>query len=148
MVGFSHGKFRVALLTPNASLLDCRAGSVVLPAQDGYLGILRNHCPLMCMLGQGIMQVRDIADRPDAFFVVEGGFAQVSENEVTVLAYEVTTFEGRDEQAIDDLLRHARSVLAGHEYLRTQQEAIDYSKAQLIVRMAEMAGVKLAVERE
>ncbi|HDS85274.1 MAG TPA: ATP synthase F1 subunit epsilon [Phycisphaerales bacterium] len=148
MVGLSRGKFRVVLLTPQAGLLDCRAGSVVLPGYDGYLGILRNHCPMLGTVSRGIMQVREIPGRADAFFVVEGGFVQVSENHVTVLAYEATTFEGQDEKSIEEMLYHARSVVAGHEYIRSQQEAIDYDKARLIVRMAEMADVKLAAEKE
>lgn len=147
MVGLSHGKFRVVLLTPRASLLDCRAGSLMLPGNDGYFGVLRNHCPMLCTLDRGIMQVREIPGRPDAFYVVEGGFAQVAENHVTVLAYEVTTFEGQDEKAIEKMLYQARSVVAGQDYIRTQREAFDYDKAKMIVRMAEWAGIELAAEK-
>lgn len=148
MVGLSRGKFRVILLTPKAGLLDCRAGALVLPGHDGYFGVLRNHCPMLCTLSRGIMQVREIPDRADAFFLVEGGFAQVSENHVTILAYEVTTFEQQDEKTTEELLYHARSVVAGQDYIRTQQEAFDLDKARLVVRMAELAGIQLAVEKD
>ncbi len=143
MVGLSHGKFQIGLLTPKAQLLACRCGSVVLPAHDGQLGILRNHSPMLAELGFGIMQVREITDRPnDAFFIINGGFVRVSENHVTVLAYEVTTFEGMDEQAIEQLVSHAQSVVAGQDYIRTQQESIDHKKAKYIVQMAEMASIR------
>jgi F-type H+-transporting ATPase subunit epsilon len=148
MVGLSHGKFRVVLLTPKASLLDCRVGSLVLPGNDGYFGVLRNHCPMLCTLERGIMQVREIPDRADAFYVVEGGFVRVSENHVTVLAYEVTTFEGQNEKAIEQMLYHAHSVAAGQEYIRSQQQAIDVQKARLIVQMAKLAGIELAAEQQ
>lgn len=148
MVGLSLGKFRVALLTPKASLLDCRAGSLVLPGNDGYFGVLRNHCPMLGTLSRGIMQVREIPGRSDAFFVVEGGFVRVAENHVTVLAYEVTTFEEKDEKTIEKILYHARSVAAGQAYIRSQQDAIDVDKARLIVHMAELAGIQLAVEKD
>lgn len=141
MVGLSWGKFRIVLLTPTARLLECRCGSVVLPAHDGQVGILRNHCPMLSELGFGIMQVREIADRPDAFFIINGGFVRVSENHVTVLAYEVTTFEGMDAEAVEQLVSHAHSVVAGQDYIRTQQEAIDHQKAKYIVRMAELASM-------
>ena len=129
-------------MTPRASLLDCRAGSLMLPGNDGYFGVLRNHCPMLGTLDRGIMQVREIPGRADAFFVVEGGFVQVVENHVTVLAYAATTFEGKDEKTIDAMLRGARSVVAGQDYIRSQQEAIDYGKARMIVRMAELAGIE------
>ncbi len=144
MVGLSRGKFRVVLLTPKAKLLECRCGSVVLPAHDGQLGILRNHCPMLSELGFGIMQVREITERPDAFYIIDGGFIRVSENHVTVLAYDVTTFEGMEDVQVEQLVSHARSVVAGQEYIRTQQEAIDQKKAKLIVQMAEMIAASVS----
>lgn len=131
-------------MTPKAKLLEARVGSVVLPAHDGQMGIMRNHCPLLAELGFGIMQVHEIADRPDAFFVLEGGFVRVSENHVTVLAYDVVTFEGMEKKEIESLVSQARSVVAGQEYIRTQQEAIDQKKAKMIVQMAEMASIEVA----
>ena len=141
MVGFSYGKFHIVLLTPKARLLDCRCGSLVLPACDGQLGILRNHCPLLSELGFGIMQVHEIPDRPDAYYIIDGGFVRASENHVTVLAYEVITFEGMAKKDTEQLISHAHSVVAGQDYIRTQQEAISQKKARFIVRMAEMASM-------
>lgn len=143
MVGIAKGKFRVVLMTPKAKLLECRCGSLILPAHDGQLGIMRNHCPLLSELGQGVMQVHEVVDREDAYFVLEGGFVRVSENHVTVLAYDVITFEGMDEKARQELLSQAQSVVAGQDYIRTQQEAIDQRRAGFILRMAEMASVRM-----
>ncbi|MHC4552866.1 MAG: ATP synthase F1 subunit epsilon [Planctomycetota bacterium] len=130
-------------MTPKAKLLEARVGSVVLPVHDGQMGIMRNHCPMLAELGFGIMQVHEMADRPDAFFVLEGGFVRVSENHVTVLAYDVTTFEGLDKKETETMVSHARSVVAGQEYIRSQTEAIDLKKAKFIVQMAEMAAVEM-----
>lgn len=145
MVGISYGKFRVVLLTPKAKLLDCRCGSVILPAHDGQLGVLRNHCPLLSKMGFGIMQVCEIPDRPDAFFIIHGGFIRISENYMTALAYDVITFEGKDPQTVEAMISQAQSVIAGQEYIRTQQGAIDIKKAKFIVHMAELASVRTSV---
>ncbi len=142
MVGLSRGKFRVVLLTPKAKLLEARVGSVVLPAHDGQMGILRNHCPTLAELGFGIMQVRQIADRPDAFYIIEGGFVRISENHVTVLAYAVTTFEGKRSEEVDSMISLAHSVVAGQEYIRSQQESISRKKAEYIIQMAELAAAQ------
>jgi F0F1-type ATP synthase epsilon subunit len=103
---------------------------------------------MLSTLKKGIMQVREIPDRADAFFVVEGGFVRVSENHVTVLAYDVITFEGQNAKTSEQMLSHARSVVAGQEYIRTQQDAIDNQKARLIVRMAELAGIEPVIEHD
>jgi len=141
MVGLGYGKFRIVLLTPKAKLLDARVGSVVVPAHDGQMGILRNHCPTLAKLGFGMMEVREIADRPDAFYIIEGGFVRISENHVTVLAYDVTTFEGKDPKEIEAMVSRAQSVVAGQEYIRTQQESIDRRKAEFITKMADLASI-------
>lgn len=142
MVELSHGKFRIVLLTPKAKLLECRCGSVVLPAHDGQLGILRNHCPMLSKLGFGIMQVHEVVDRSDAYFILNGGFVRVSENHITVLAYEVTTFEGMSPEHVEQLVHEAESVVAGQDYIRTQQDVLDQKKAKFIVKMAEMAAIR------
>lgn len=142
MVGFSQGKFQITLLTPKAKMLECRCGSVVLPACDGQLGVLRNHCPILSQLGYGILQVHEIVDRSDAYFILTGGFVRVSENNVTVLAYDVTTFEGMPEEEVEQMISDARSVLAGQDYIRSQQDVIDHKKAQFIIQMAEMASLR------
>jgi len=143
MVGLAHGKFRIVLLTPKAQLLNVRAGSLVLPAFDGQLGILRNHSPMLSELGFGIMQVHEIADRSDAFFIINGGFVRVSENHVTVLAYEVTTFEGKDDESVESMVSHAHSVMAGQDYIRTHQDAIDQKLAGAIIQMAQLASIQM-----
>ncbi|MHC5082394.1 MAG: ATP synthase F1 subunit epsilon [Planctomycetota bacterium] len=146
MVGISRGKFKVVLMTPKAKLLDHRVGSLVLPVHDGQLGILRNHCPMLSELGFGILQVREMVDRPDAFYVIDGGFVRASENHVTVLAYDVTTFEGLDKKETEEMVSHAHSVVAGQEYIRSQQDAMDLKKAKFIVQMATMASIEMPSE--
>lgn len=148
MVETVRGKFQIVLLTPRAKLLETRAGSLVVPAHDGQLGILRNHSPMLTELGFGIMQVREIASRPDAFFIIEGGFVRVSENHVTVLAYDVTTFEGKDKQQTEKMLSQAQSAVAGQEYIRTQQQAMDQRRAKYIVQMAELMQAPSAAVQE
>lgn len=144
MVGISKGLFRVILQTPKAKLLDCRAGSLIIPAHDGQWGILRNHCPLLAKLSLGILQVREIPDRLDAYYILEGGFIRATENHVTVLAYDVITFEGMEKEEILNMVSEARSIVVGQEYIRTQKKEVDAEHARLIVRMADLWGVERA----
>ena len=142
MVGIStRTLFHVTLLTPRAKLLDCRAGGVVIPCSDGQMGILRNHCPLLTGLAQGIMQVLGIPDRLNAFYVIDGGFARFSENNLLVMAYDVITFEGLAPEKVQDMISQAKAAVVSAEYIKTQFQRVDKSRNQLIVRMAEMASL-------
>jgi ATP synthase F1 epsilon subunit len=143
MVRISTGTFRFVLMTPQGTLIDCRTGSLMFPAHDGMQGVLRNHAPLLCKIGLGILQVRDIHDREDAFFLVNSGFARISENNITVLSHDVTTFEGLDKEQAEEMLSEAKSHVAGGAYFTAQTgQKVDLQKAKFIVKMAEMAIVQ------
>ncbi len=142
MVGLGTGIFRCVLLMPEGSLLDCKASAVSLPGHDGSLGILRNHAPMLCKLGMGIMAVRDIAGREDAFFFIDGGFARVSENSLTVLAYDVVSFEHMEDAEIEDLVSKARETVVGQAYIRQQKDQqMTHERAKLLVKLAELTGI-------
>ncbi len=141
MVQLSRGTFRCVLLTPGGKLLDCKAGALVLPAHDGLRGVLRNHAPMLCKLGVGIMEVREIAGRGDAFFLVDGGFARISENFVTVLAHEVTTFEGIERDEAEKIVSKARSIVVGGAYIRMQIGAGDAERAKQLVKLARLSSI-------
>lgn len=79
---------RVTVISPEAAVFDGEADAVIVPGFDGELGILPNHAPLMTTLGSGVLTVRvgDVATR----FRVQGGFLQVVQNSVRILAEHVS----------------------------------------------------------
>lgn len=78
---------RVTVISPEASLFDGEAEAVVAPAYDGQVGILPNHAPFMTLLGSGVLTVRHQA--ATSRFTVSGGFLQVVDNTVRVVAEQV-----------------------------------------------------------
>lgn len=74
----------VHVISPERTVYDDQADSVVVPAWDGELGVLRGHAPLMAVLGSGVMRVTRAGTTQS--FHVEGGFLQVVDNVVTVLS--------------------------------------------------------------
>jgi F-type H+-transporting ATPase subunit epsilon len=74
---------QLSVITPERQVLDQAADEVVIPAHDGELGVLPQRAPLMCELGIG--QMRFTAAGKTTRLFVDGGFAQVYDNKVTVL---------------------------------------------------------------
>ncbi|MBW7933855.1 MAG: hypothetical protein H3C62_09645 [Gemmatimonadaceae bacterium] len=66
---------KVSVVSPEATLYEGDATSVVAPAFDGEVGILPSHAPMITVLGQGT----------PARFAVSGGFVQVVDNVVRVV---------------------------------------------------------------
>jgi F-type H+-transporting ATPase subunit epsilon len=74
---------RCVVVTPERALLDETADFVALPMYDGELGVLPGRAPLIGRLGCGELRIRrgTTVER----YYVDGGFAQIRTNEVTVL---------------------------------------------------------------
>jgi F-type H+-transporting ATPase subunit epsilon len=142
MVGLTSSVFQISFFTPQGRLFEGKAGSLIIPGYDGQWGVLRNHCPMLCVLGFGLVRIEQVVDRPNAYFIVNGGFLRVNENTATVLAYDVTTFEKMEPAKAKDLLAQARSIIHGGEYISSQtDEVMDFRKAALIVRMGQYARI-------
>ena len=74
---------RVVVVTPERTEVDRVADSVVLPMYDGELGIQRGRAPLIGRLGYGEMRLQTAAGTEE--FFIDGGFAQVESDVVSVL---------------------------------------------------------------
>jgi F-type H+-transporting ATPase subunit epsilon len=73
----------VRVITPDKIVWDDKVQEVILPSTTGQLGILTGHAPLLTALDVGVMRVKPGKDWKA--IAVMGGFAEVENNEVTVL---------------------------------------------------------------
>ena len=78
----------VALVTPEATVFEGEAESVVVPAWDGEVGILRGHAPMMALLGDGEMRITGAGGTQR--FHVSGGFVEVAGDVVSVMSERAT----------------------------------------------------------
>jgi F-type H+-transporting ATPase subunit epsilon len=70
--------------TPERQLISQAVQQVELPGRNGHIGILPDHAPLLGMLGAG--QITYSGGGETRPIVVSGGFIEVLNNEVRVLA--------------------------------------------------------------
>lgn len=75
----------VVVISPEATVFEGEAESVIAPAWDGEIGILRGHAPLMALLGSGDLRVTTSRGATERFHV-RGGFMQVVDDVVTILS--------------------------------------------------------------
>lgn len=78
---------KVSVVSPEATLFEGEASSVVAPAFDGEVGILPSHAPMITVLGQGTLRVNGATNLR---FTVSGGFVQVVDDNVRVVTEEAT----------------------------------------------------------
>lgn len=73
----------VRVVAPDKTVWDSAAEEVILPSTTGQLGILTGHAPLLTALDTGVMRVR--VSREWTAIALMGGFAEVEDDEVTIL---------------------------------------------------------------
>jgi F-type H+-transporting ATPase subunit epsilon len=78
------GTFKFELVSPERILLSEDAEQVVLPGAAGDFAVLAGHAPVISVLRPGVMDVTLPSGQQRIY--VDGGFAEVSGNSLTVLA--------------------------------------------------------------
>ncbi len=97
------------VITPERRVLEDDVDMVVIPASEGYVGILPHHAPLFTSLGSGSMRVHKGAVEYD--LAVFGGFMDVRADRVTVLTDAAEQAEDIDERRAAEARERARKAL-------------------------------------
>ena len=74
---------RCVVVTPERTELDIEATYITLPMYDGELGVATGRAAMIGRLGYGVLKLETETGTQRIF--VDGGFAQVENNEVSVL---------------------------------------------------------------
>jgi len=78
-------KINFDFVSPEELIVSSEVDMVLIPAKEGDAGILPNHAPYMTVLRQGIVEVTFDKDNIKSY-LVEGGFADVTPDKITILA--------------------------------------------------------------
>jgi F-type H+-transporting ATPase subunit epsilon len=120
----------LVIVTPEKQLLRERAVEVQMPGENGYLGILPGHAPLMTELGIGELSYHDRSGKESEHVAIVRGFAEVLPDRVTVLAETAERAEEIDVQRAKDALARAQKRLAAND------PNIDWDRANIALQRA------------
>ena len=97
-------KINFDFVSPEESIVSSEVDMVLIPAIEGDAGILPNHAPYMTILRQGIVEVTFEKDNIKQYFV-EGGFADVTPQKITILAESSINLTDIDDKALIEKLK-------------------------------------------
>ena len=106
----SNTTLHVEVVTADRELYNGEASMVNAPGIEGQLGILPRHAALLTVLKAGELRIR-LGDQEEPLFVA-GGFLEVSDNKVTVLADAAEHAEEIDQARAEEARRRAQERLA------------------------------------
>lgn len=101
-------KLHFELVSPERLLRSGEVHMVVVPGTDGDFGVLVGHAPFMSTIRPGAIQVyADAGSTPERIFI-EGGFAEVNESGLTILAESATPVSELSVETVATELANAR----------------------------------------
>lgn len=119
------GTFKLRILTPYCSCMEVDAEAVMLPGEQGEFGILSNHTKFASTLKPGAVRV--VADGQTSVFAITGGFAEISDSGVMVLADSAEKPEDIDRERARESKNKAQEELSSidpsDEKMRTRLQA-------------------------
>jgi F-type H+-transporting ATPase subunit epsilon len=107
--------------TPARLLVSEEVDEVVAPGIEGYFGVLPGHAPFLTTLGAGELTYRQ--DGRQQHLAVSGGFAEVRNDKVIVLADAAERPEEIDRARAERALHQAEQTAAGQA-----GEEVDYAE--------------------
>jgi len=127
----THRDLQCVVVTPERAVLDEPADFVALTLYDGELGVLPGRAPLIGRLGYGELRIR--RGESTRRYFVDGGFAQVRNNVVTVLTPRAIRAEDINTQAATQVLEAPAPAVASVAARDTHQKNQERARAQLRV---------------
>jgi F-type H+-transporting ATPase subunit epsilon len=100
--------FHCSVITPERAMLETEATFVAFPAHDGEVGILAHRAPLLFKMGAGELRVE--SPQGNQVLFVDGGFAQMVENRLTLLTEVAKRLDEIKPEAVERQLEEARRM--------------------------------------
>ena len=122
-------RLTLELATPTRLVVTESVDEIVIPGSQGYFGVLPGHAPFLTTLGVGELMYR--VGREERYLAVSGGFAEVRNDKVIVLADTAERPEEIDRARAERARERAERRLAG----RTDEE-VDYTRAMAALQRA------------
>ena len=115
-------RLTVEIATPTRQVVAETVDEIVIPGSQGYFGVLPGHAPFLTTLGIGELMYR--IGRDEHHLAVAGGFAEVRNDKVIVLADTAERPEEIDRARAERARDRAERRLSGRS-----DEEVDYQRA-------------------
>jgi F-type H+-transporting ATPase subunit epsilon len=137
---------RVLVLTSQQRVFEGEAEQVNAPGGDGELTVLPRHAPLLTTLKMGEMRVR-VRGEDEGIFVA-GGFLEVNNNVVTVLADDAERATDLDEAKAEAARQRAQALVESASDADAQAAAVaELERAIGRLRVAELQRLRSGSRR-
>ncbi|RLC26753.1 MAG: F0F1 ATP synthase subunit epsilon [Deltaproteobacteria bacterium] len=129
------GKLYLEVVTPEKVMVSREVEIVAAPGSLGEFGVLEGHVPFLTGIQPG--ELRYTSGGKTEFLAVTTGFAEISDNKVSVLV------DAAEKAGEIDVERARQALERARERLSKQAEDIDFARAEMALKRA-IARIKTA----
>ena len=104
---------KLEIISPKEKVFSTEAKQVVLPTESGEIGLLTGHIPLVTQLKLGALKV--INESNQEAFAIQGGFAQLVSDKISILTDEAIAASDLEASAIEASINALEKQLASAE---------------------------------
>ena len=123
-------EFNLEIISPEKSfLIKNDAVEVVIPAIEGYMGILKDHIPIISFLKPGIIDVKLNNERLN--FYVDDGIVEFKDNTLSILTSNIFDIKNVNKNNVDKILKDAEEGLK-KENIKDQDRFILEKKIEVL----------------
>ena len=123
-------QFNLEIISPEKSFLTkSDTEEVVIPAIEGYMGILKDHIPLISFLKPGIIDVK--SENETLNFYVDDGIVEFKDNTLSILTSNIFDLKKIDKNIVDRILKNAEEALK-KENVKDQERYILDQKIEVL----------------
>lgn len=123
---------KISIIRPGRPPYNTEGTSLTIPSNDGYLGILYDRKPLLSLMKAGLITITNVNGKK-TYFAVSGGFAEVENNEVTLLCDSVITSNDISENKQEEIPQEHYSV--PKFYLKDASKMNESEKYKYLIEM-------------
>ncbi len=117
-------KINFKLVSPAKQLFSGEGEMIIIPAKNGYMGVMKGHVPIIATLDVGTVIVR-CEGASDIRLFVEEGFVKITPNEVVVLAENGIDLSNTTREKVQTEIKQANQELA-KAVLESEKEFANY----------------------
>ena len=123
-------QFNLEIISPEKSfLIKNDAVEVVVPAVEGYMGILKDHIPIISFLKPGIIDVKLNNERLN--FYIDDGILEFKDNTLSILTSNIFDVKDINKNNVDKILKDAEEGLK-KENIKDQDRFILEKKIEVL----------------
>ena len=123
-------QFNLEIISPEKSfLIKNDAIEVVVPAVEGYMGILKDHIPIISFLKPGIIDVKLNNERLN--FYIDDGILEFKDNTLSILTSNIFDVKDIKKNNVDKILKDAEEGLK-KENIKDQDRFILEKKIEVL----------------